>query len=223
MSVFQPQLQIRAKRYFIALFAFALFLLTAPCVGAQVEKGVITGTVKESTGSIVENAQVTLQNTATGRPTVTSTNSEGIYVSPPLSPGDYDVKITSPGFAGSAQHVRLAVGQRLSVDATLTVGPAAESVEVLASTVQFDTETATVSNLRTEEAVHNLPLNGRNFAELLGLGAGVVPGQTQLTASVPYAQQRGPTSYAVNGLRMTDNRLLLDGIGDNENHNGLGV
>ncbi len=65
MSVFQPQLQIRAKRYFIALFAFALFLLTAPWVGAQVEKGVITGTVKESTGSIVENAQVTLQNTAT--------------------------------------------------------------------------------------------------------------------------------------------------------------
>src|SRR6266567_3438956 len=223
VSVVQAEFQLRFRRQIIAFLAIALFMFIAQRASAQVEKGVITGTVKEGTGSIVGGAQVTLQNTATGHPTVTSTNSEGIYVSPPLSPGDYDVKITSPGFAGSAQHVRLAVGQRLSVDATLTVGPAAESVEVLASTVQFDTETATVSNLRTEEAVHNLPLNGRNFAELLGLGAGVVPGQTQLTASVPYAQQRGPTSYAVNGLRMTDNRLLLDGIGDNENHNGLGV
>jgi hypothetical protein len=109
------------------------------------------------------------------------------------------------------------------VDATLAVGPAEESVQVLATTVQFDTDTATISNLRTEEAVHNLPLNGRNFAELLGLGAGVVPGQSQMTGFVPYAQQRGPTAYAINGQRMTDNRFLLDGIGDNENHNGLGV
>jgi len=223
MSVFQSQFRIRRKRHFVALFAFAFFVLVAHRVNAQVEKGVITGTVRENTGSVVQNAQVTLQNTATGRPTLTSTNSEGIYVSPPLSPGEYDVKIAAAGFAGSAQHVRLAVGQRLSVDATLTIGPAVESVQVLATTVQFDTDTATVSNLRTEEAVHNLPLNGRNFAELLGLGAGVVPGQSQMTGFVPYAQQRGPTAYAINGQRMTDNRFLLDGIGDNENHNGLGV
>jgi len=55
-----------------------------------------------------------------------------------------------------------------------------------------------------------------------GLGAGVVPAQTQL-ASVPYIQQRGPAAYAFNGLRYQENRLLLDGIGSNDNHNGLGV
>src|SRR5436305_4780167 len=151
MSAFQSQFRIRSKWGFIALFALALFVLAAHRVSAQVEKGVITGRVRESTGSIVQNAQVTLQNTATGRPTLTSTNSEGIYVSPPLSPGDYEVKVAAAGFAGSAQHVRLAVGQRLSVDATLTIGPAVESVQVLATTVQFDTDNATVSNLRTEE------------------------------------------------------------------------
>ena len=64
-------------------------------------------------------------------------------------------------------------------------------------------------------------MNGRNFAELVGLGAGAVPAQTQLR--VLYTQQRGPSSYAFNGLRYQENRLLLDGIGDNENHNGLAV
>jgi hypothetical protein len=222
MSEFRSQYSL-LKRPFISLLVVALSILVPFGANAQVEKGVITGTVKERTGAVLQGAEVTLQNAATGIPTITSTNGEGIYVSPPLNPGEYAVKIAASGFDGSIKHVRLAVGQRLSVDAILTVGSAAQSVEVQATTVQFDTDTATVSNLRTEEAVHNLPLNGRNFAELLGLGAGVVPGQSQMAGFIPYAQQRGPTAYAINGQRMTDNRFLLDGIGDNENHNGLGV
>ena len=106
-----------------------------------------TGTVKEGTGAVLQGAEVTLQNASTGLPTATSTNAQGIYVSPPLSPGEYVVKITASGFHGSIQHVRLAAGQRLSVDATLTVGSAAQSVEVQATTVQFDTDTATISKL----------------------------------------------------------------------------
>ncbi len=207
----------------ILLLIIVLPLIATHPLSAQVEKGIITGIVKDGSGALISNAEVTLQNSATGLSTVTSTNGDGIYVSPPLNPGDYDVKITASGFNSPVQHVRLEVAQRMSVNAVLTIGAAAETVEVQASTVQFDTETSTVSNLRTEEAVHNLPLNGRNFAELLGLGAGVVPGQSQLAGSIPYAQQRGPTAYAINGQRLTDNRFLLDGIGDNENHNGLGV
>ncbi|KAA6460350.1 hypothetical protein DYQ86_15075 [Acidobacteria bacterium AB60] len=222
MSVFQSHLQ-QLKRRLIPIVLVVLSACVPYEVMAQVERGVITGTVKEGTGAVLLGAEVTLQNESTGLATVSSTNGEGIYVSPPLSPGEYVVKITASGFDGSIQRVRLAVGQRLSVDATLIVGPATQSVQVQATTVQFDTDTATVSNLRTEEAVHNLPLNGRNFAELLGLGAGVVPGQSQMAGFIPYAQQRGPTAYAINGQRMTDNRFLLDGIGDNENHNGLGV
>ncbi|MCL6463817.1 MAG: TonB-dependent receptor [Acidobacterium ailaaui] len=222
MSFIQAYSPTRAIKVLSYLFV-ALFLFGIRQANAQVEKGVITGTVKESSGALVQGAQVTLQNASTGLPTVTSTNNEGIYVSPPLAPGEYDVKITAPGFGSSIQHVRLSVGQRLTVDGTLAISTASESVEVRSATLQFDTDIATISNLRTEQAVHNLPLNGRNFAELLGLGAGVVPGQSQMTGFVPYAQQRGPTAYAINGQRMTDNRFLLDGIGDNENHNGLGV
>lgn len=213
----------RGSAKLLSLIAFLAIFMASQRSYAQVEKGVITGQVKDSSGAVVDHAEVTLQNVATGLSTNTTSNGEGIYVSPPLNAGSYEVKITAPGYGRSITHVRLDVAQRLSVDATLSVGAASDSVEVQADTVQFDTDTATISNLRTEQAVHNLPLNGRNFAELLGLGAGVVPGQSQLAGTVPLAQQRGPTAYAINGQRMTDNRFLLDGIGDNENHNGFGV
>jgi hypothetical protein len=133
------------------------------------------------------------------------------------------VQVEATGSNGILKHVHHEVAQRISSEFLLTFGAATETVEVEDTTVQFDTETSTVSNLRMQEAVRNLTLNGRNFAELLGLGAGVVPGQSQLAGSIPCAQQRGPSAYVINGQRLTDNRFLLDGIGDNENHNGLGV
>ena len=209
--------------------SFGIVILTLSAVfsiqslSAQVGKGVVTGVVTDATGAVVSRANVSLTNLATKIGTATTTDSQGLYVSFPLDPGDYEVKFVVPELAPVVKKVRLEVSQRIRVDASLSLALTTQTVEVDGSTIQFDTETSTLSNLRTEEAVHDLPLNGRNFAELLGLGAGVVPGQGQLTSSVPYTQQRGPTTYAINGLRMTENRLILDGIGDNENHNGLGV
>ena len=223
MSVRKKLIPRYGRSLILPMFTGVLPLLVAFSASAQVEQGTITGIVKDASGALIGSAHVTLQNTATGLSTTTTTNGDGLYVSQPLSPGDYDVKVTVTGFNASFQHVRLEVAQRMSVNSVLSISGAAETVDVQASTVQFDTDTATISNLRTEQAVHNLPLNGRNFAQLLGLGAGVVPGQSQLAGSIPYAQQRGPTAYAINGQRLTDNRFLLDGIGDNENHNGLGV
>lgn len=221
ISSFSQIHALKKYRSFLALALLAAFM--AATVFAQVEKGTITGLVKDSSGAVIVKAQVTLRNTASGLTTITSTDGQGLFVSPPLDPGNYDVKIEAPGFTGVLKHVRLEVAQRISADINLTPGGAAETVQVDATTVQFDTETTTVSNIRTEQAVHDLPLNGRNFAELLGLGAGVVPGQSQLAGSIPYVQQRGPSSYVINGQRMTDNRFLLDGVGDNENNNGLGI
>ncbi len=205
----------------LAALIFALGMIST--ASAQVEKGTITGLITDRSGAVINQAKVTILNKATGVPTVTAADVEGLFVAPPLNPGDYEVKVEAPGLQSVVKHVRLEVAQRIRADVCLGVESASETVEVDASAIQFDTDTSTVSSLRTEEAVHNLPLNGRNFAELLGLGAGVVPGQSQIAGSIPYAQQRGPSAYSINGQRMTDNRFLLDGIGDNENHNGLGV
>jgi hypothetical protein len=206
---------------FVLTILMASFFASA--LAAQiVETGTITGVVRDNSGAVITAAQVKIQNSATGLTNNTVTDSQGIFVSPPLNPGDYVVVFEAPGFGKVEEHVRLEVGQRAAADAVLTVGQNTQTVTVEATHELLETETSTVSNLRSEEAVKDLPLNGRNFAELVGLGAGVVPAQTQIV-SVPYTQQRGPTSYAFNGLRFQENRLLLDGIGDNENHNGLAV
>jgi hypothetical protein len=86
----------------------------------------------------------------------------------------------------------------------------------------LQTETSTLSNLRSERAIKDLPLNSRNFAQLIGLAAGAMPAQTQQAGS-PITMKRGVTGYAINGTRPEENNFLLDGINNNENHNGLGV
>jgi len=223
MSIVSFSLRQFVKRTISSLLLGVIAVVLASSLTAQiVETGVITGVVRDNTGAIIQKAHVTVRNDGTGLTTKTATDSQGIFVSPPLNPGNYSVEIESPGFSTEVEHVRLEVGHRVSADADLKVGTAAETVEVQAAGELLETESSSVSNLRSEEQVKDLPLNGRNFAELVGLGAGAVPAQTQI-ANIPYTQQRGSTSFAFNGLRYQENRLLLDGIGDNENHNGLAV
>jgi hypothetical protein len=215
------QIFVKRNRLFLLTALFAALAVT-PLLAQIVETGNITGIVRDNTGAVIQNAHVTLHNADTGLTNSTVTDTSGHYVSPPLNPGNYNLEVEAAGFGKVVAHVRLEVGQRVAADVALKIGINAETIEVQATGELLETESSSVSNLRTEDAVKDLPLNGRNFAELVGLGAGAVPAQTQLV-SVPYTQQRGPTSYAFNGLRYQENRLLLDGIGDNENHNGLAV
>jgi hypothetical protein len=202
----------------MALFAV---LITSALHAQIVETGVITGVVKDHTGAVIPNAHVSIQNAGTGITTNTTSDSQGIYVTPPLHPSDYKVVVEAPGFSKVEEHVRLEVGDRVAADATLAVGTAAETIEVQTDTELLETESSTVGNLRTEEAVRDLPLNGRNFNELFNLGAGAISTTAQSTGSIAYTQQRGPSYFAINGSRPQENRTLLDGIGDQENHNSM--
>jgi hypothetical protein len=204
------------------LLSVALLLLGLHAGGQAVEKGVISGQINDSTGALLNGATVRLYNMATDLTTEVRTDAKGLFVSPPLDPGDYDIEVKVEGFKRLHQSIRLEVGQRISSNLVLPVGNSSETVEVQADAATLQTDSSTIENLRTEEAVRDLPLNGRSFAGLVGLGAGAVPAHTQIQ-NIPYTQQRGDTSFAFNGLRFQENRLLLDGIGDNENHNGLAV
>jgi hypothetical protein len=108
-----------------------LLLVFASTLSAQiVETGIITGIVKDNTGAVVIKANVTVRNTSTGLTTNTTTDSQGLFVSPPLNPGNYDIAVDVPGFSKVVEHIRLEVGQRLAADVALTVGGAAETIEV---------------------------------------------------------------------------------------------
>ncbi|MDX1981685.1 MAG: carboxypeptidase-like regulatory domain-containing protein, partial [Bryobacteraceae bacterium] len=199
----------------------ALLGMCAALLG-QVDTGSISGTVRDSAGAVVAGAKVTLRNSGTGISLQVASNNEGIYVSPPLRPGDYVVEVEASGFERAAQSLQLAVSQRVSINFELKVGSVATSVDVQAAVAVLQTESATLSNLRGEKQIKDLPLNGRNFANLIGLAAGAMPAQTQALGS-PITMKRGVTGFALNGQRFQDNNFLLDGINNNENHNGLGI
>jgi hypothetical protein len=199
-----------------------LALATAAVVLAQVDTGIISGAVRDSAGAVVPGAKVTLRNSGTGITLDVASNNDGIYVSPPLRPGDYIVEVEATGFERAAQSLQLAVSQRVSINFDLKVGSVATSVDVQAAVAVLQTESATLSNLRGERQIKDLPLNGRNFANLIGLAAGAMPAQTQTLGS-PITMKRGVTGFALNGQRFQDNNFLLDGINNNENHNGLGI
>ena len=205
--------------------AFRVVALGALCVSVcfgQVDAGTVTGTVRDSTGAVIAGATVIVESVGTGLLIETGTGAQGIYVSPPLRPGEFTVTVSSEGFEPSAKRFQLEVNQRAVVDFDLNIGAVTEVIEVLDVAPLLQTESATLSNLRTEKAIKDLPLNGRNWAQLILLSTGAQPASTQSQGS-PITRKRGVSNASVNGSRGNDNNYLIEGISNSENHNGLGI
>lgn len=216
----------RRRRRAVTRIGFFALSLYVPLALAQVDTGTISGTVRDKTGAVVPSASVRFTNAGTGAAQTVQTNAQGIYVSLPLRPGPYDVQVEARGFERVIQHATVSVAQRTVADFTLQVGSTTQTINVQGEVVSLQTESATLSSLQTEHRIETLPLNGPNFAQLMGLSAGVMPAQTQTGiagGSTPITMKRGVTGYAVNGHRLYENEFLVDGILDNENHNGLGI
>src|SRR5579863_7636536 len=171
--------------------------------------GTILGTVTDATGAIVANAKVTVTNTATNVPFRTTTSSSGDYYAPSLNPGTYKVSVESTGFQRSVTDTfTLTVDQKVRVDVALKPGAVSETLEVTAQAVTLDTDTAALSQLVSQQQVEELPLNGRNFMQLLLVGAGAVTvGGEQGTM-----RQGEGDAISVNGGRPEGNNYTLDGL-----------
>ena len=215
------------RRTLTRLFGI-MILSVAFCarISAQVDTGTVSGTVLDQSGAVVPNAKVTIRNTGTGLGQEVTTDRAGLYVSLPLYAGEYDIEVEAQQFSREVQHLTLTVAERRVADFTLQVGPVAQEVSVQGAAAALQTESTTLSNLQSERNIDNLPLNGPNFAQLMGLVAGVMPAQTQSGTeggSVPITMKRGVIGYSVNGQSYFMNNFLVDGILNNENHNGLGI
>ena len=203
--------------------AFLLFLVCgAHFLPGQVDTGTITGTLRDPSGAVIAGAKVGIASQATGIRTAVETNSYGQFVSPPLHPAAYTVAAEAPGFRRTVTTLTLTLNQRAVVDLVLAVGSVEEQVTVVGEARLLESESATVGALRDQEAIQGLPLNTRNFNQLIGLATGVVPGLTQ-AASVALTATRGSTDSSVNGLTFRSNRYMVDGIDNSENHNGRGI
>jgi hypothetical protein len=198
----------------ILLFAVCALLPGRACGQAIAS---IKGTVYDTSGGVVPDAAVVLHRKATNLDRTTSTNSAGIYVIPDIQPGDYDLKISKQGFKSAVQaNVTLVVNQTATFDVTLATGSVTESVTVAAEAVALETSTSELGVAVVKDQVNALPLNGRNFTQLLSLTPGVSTvnvSQNSATSGGIWSNPIGTFSYpSINGQTNRSNLYLLDGL-----------
>ncbi|MGH9503392.1 MAG: carboxypeptidase regulatory-like domain-containing protein [Terriglobales bacterium] len=195
------------------------FLLFNPSPSyAQVDRGGIVGLVADPAGARVSGAQVTVTNLATNQSIVVTTDEKGQYAADLLRIGTYSVTVEKPGFQKAVQsNVDVGVNQTARVDIALRVGSATESVQVTAAPPLLQTEASSLGTIETERRISELPLNGRNFIQLAYLGPGANGGQTGTNVSGGvFENERANEALSVNGLRVSNNNFLLNGVDNNE-------
>src|SRR5215475_15670519 len=149
----------------LSIFVMSI-LLTGTVVSAQTVGASIQGAITDANGSAVRNAVIEIRNVGTGVTHNAVTDAEGRYRMPLLPSGDYEVRVTAPGFQPLLRRgVSLAVGQDAIADATLTIGQIETTVTVEGGATTVNTVSAALSGLVTKQEIRDLPLNGRSFQQ----------------------------------------------------------
>ncbi len=188
----------------VALAALACLLVSA-AARAQVPTATILGDVKDAGGGSIGGATVKVSNSATGLSRSLTTEADGSYRFSALPVGTYDVEVAHPGFKSMVQkNLVLAVEQDAVLDITLEVGSNRETVTVTAEAPLVDTTTSSLGGLVSQQKLEELPLNGRNYTDLILLQPGVTQ-QTNEQAGTP------GSVFSSNGESTRSNNYLLDG------------
>jgi hypothetical protein len=214
-----PELEIlrQFNHRLMPIMACTFLLFSVPVCNAQSggATGTIVGTVVDSSGALVVGAKVTITEAATNAAQATTTSGSGTFALTSLKPGGYNVTATAPGFeTSSALNVNLVVGSQQRVDLKLVPGATNQSVTVSDSSIGLDTENAAVGQTVTNQEIVDLPLNGRNFTELLTLnsGASAVGGEQG-----QYRANEGG-ALTIQGARPSSNQFFLDGQNINDTY-----
>jgi hypothetical protein len=181
--------------------------------GGQTYRGRILGLITDPSGAVVAGAKVIITNTGTGITRNLVTNGAGEYVAPDLDPGKYTVTVESAGFKKEqSSAVTLEVARDIRVNLQLQPGATTEIVDVTAQETLVDTTDSTLNGVLQNKAINDLPLQGRDFQNLLPLHPGVqrTPGG-------------GFQSITSNGNRPDDNNFFIDGATDNDVYYGESV
>ncbi|HMG01715.1 MAG TPA: TonB-dependent receptor [Edaphobacter sp.] len=210
-------MNVNWKKYW-TLWAVLLVCL-AQAAYAQVRSGTITGTISDSTGAVVSDADVIARDEATNVEYNGKTTETGQFTIPYLAAGTYTVTIAKTGFQKfSATGVQLAASQTVKVDGTLSVGTATEHVEVQASGTQLQTESSTIAAAVSAEVIDAVPNITQNPLYFATLQNGVQP-RVQTSSSqnlnsfgIGVAGRAQFSSIGVNGGRAFENDIQIDGL-----------
>ncbi len=207
----------RVKVCFIA--ALAALLLVAfggiTRLDAQGATATILGTVADSSGAVISGATVQVKNTGTGQVQTTQSDAQGRFRVPDLGVGNYEVQASRDGFATVVHKgVLLTVGSENVVDFSMAVGQTQQTITVEGQVTQVETTNATVGSLVNQAQMRELPLNGRNFEQLIQLAPGVqnyYAGSAAVGTSTGANSRQGrDSSISVAGGRPEGQALLMD-------------
>lgn len=192
----------------VALVMLSMLISCRPML-AQVATGSITGIVRDQSGSVVQNAEVTAINTATNQAFHATTSSGGYYIFPILQSSIYKVTVRAPGFKEYIHdRIQLDVAATLEVDANLNLGQVSETVSVTTEVPLLESQTSSLGQVIENKSVDDLPLDGRNAYGFAALVPGVnAPIGFSQTAFDEYNDQ----FLSINGSRPNQNQFLLDG------------
>ena len=194
-----------------SFLAAVLLLICGSIAWAQFETSAVLGFVRDSSGAPIANGKVTLVNVSTGISTAAITDNDGHFQFPDVHVGRYKVTASAPGFSDSVTDpFAVNVNTRQRVDISLKPGSVAETVVVSGAATQLESETSSTGTMISETQVHDLPLNGRAYGDLMSLAPGVRRNNLE-NQSVTSRD----ASYNVNGQRSEFNNFLLDGLDNN--------
>jgi hypothetical protein len=215
---------MRMRRTFLPLLFVALLLGSA--VAWAGITGSISGIVTDASGSVVPNVSVTATDTDTGVQSVVKTDGSGFYNFSDLPIGNYDVAVRQPGFKTySKTGVHIDANSAIRLDVKLEVGEVTEKVMVTTDALQVETQSTQMGEVINSQKITAVPLNGRDFTNLLNLQPGVVPSQyaAQSTGlndrTVSGSNDLNAGNQSINGQREAANGFMINGANANEGKN----
>jgi hypothetical protein len=195
------------------LAVICVALLASVAAHPQGSAGRILGVVSDQSGGNVAGATVTITDVARGVSKTLTTDSDGAYVALNLLPGTYTLRAEFKGFKTfERRNILLEVGKDLRIDPVLQTGATSETITITEEVPMVDTTSTSLGGTISNEIINDLPLNGRNYQNLISLrpGTAIYPGG-------------GPWTQTTNGIRPEDTSFIVDGITNDEAFMGLSV
>ncbi|HWB99093.1 MAG TPA: carboxypeptidase-like regulatory domain-containing protein, partial [Bryobacteraceae bacterium] len=201
----------------VAALVFSLVFLAGTSI-AQIATTSLRGVIKDPSGAVVPNAKVTLANAANGQTLTATSNGEGAYAFPQLTPAHYVITVSATGFGDQKKTAELLVNQPATVDFSLTLQSTAQVVNVSAEAQTLNTTDASLGSSMNNALIQGLPSETRNVPDLLSLQPGVLylpsdQGGVGASETNPMGDSR---SGAVNGVRSDQGNVTIDGVDDND-------
>src|SRR6266404_6398577 len=199
---------------FVLCCALLIALSCSSALHAQVTTAAVRGTVTDDQKAAVTGATVVITNIGTGYSRTMQSGSDGEYSFQELPLGTYRINATHAGFKGQTQTgIELHVNDSLVINVTLGVGAVNETVTVEASPIAVETTNGELTGLVQASQVAELPLNGRNFMQLVTLLPGVSPAEAFSTTNKGL---KGASDISVSGSPSNGNQWLVDGANNND-------